>query len=240
MSKAMDGFPTTHWSLILDKDKRKECLKELAENYDAAIFNIAKNIFRLKDEDARELTQQVFESIIVDNVLDKVNRERGKLRCYLISIIRNKAFHFFYEGKQIKIKKETKKIKKFSELSDQIRNNFLDIEDPSALQEEELQSRMQAAFNQEWVLVIREKSLNQLEQYCGSKDKAKKALECFKQNFFQNRKPAEIARDLGCDPRWVSDKIYRLKIKYAEFFEHIVRETVADEDSLKEELRELR
>ncbi len=235
----MVDFPTTHWSLILDKNRREECLKDLAENYYAAICNTAKKIFHLSEEDARELTQRLFESLLIENILDKVNQKQGKLRYYLISVMRNKAFHFFEEGRKFTKDNIVKRINKFSELSDKERNTFLDITDSYSLQEEYLLSRIQNIFNQEWISIIREKSLMQLEQYCGKNDKAQKAFECFKENFFQNRKPGEIAEEINCEPRWVSEKIYRLKIKYAEFFENNIRETVADDGCLKEELEEL-
>ena len=58
-------------------------------------------------------------------------------------------------------------------------------------------------------------------------------------NILKEKKTTQIAQNLGYDVKWVSEKIYRLKRKYGEYMQSIVKETLSQGENLEEEIAEI-
>lgn len=84
-------FPTTHWTLVQivkggDKEQSAAALEDICERYWYPIYAYLRRS-GYSAPDAEDLTQAVFQRIIEDDAIQQVQRERGRLRSFLISMV---------------------------------------------------------------------------------------------------------------------------------------------------------
>lgn len=85
-------FPQTQWTLVNilkspDKKQAAHALEDLCARYWYPIYAYLRRAGRSM-HDAEDLTQMLFQKIVADDALLEVQRERGRLRSYLIGIVR--------------------------------------------------------------------------------------------------------------------------------------------------------
>src|SRR5678815_888511 len=80
-------FFTTHWSLVLaaqgQSPAAEKALEELCRIYWRPLYAFARRQGH-KPEEARDLTQGLFQSLLTRRDLDAVRQEKGRLRSYLL------------------------------------------------------------------------------------------------------------------------------------------------------------
>jgi len=80
-------FVTTHWSLVLaaqgQSPAAEKALEELCRIYWRPLYAFARRQGH-KPEEARDLTQGLFQSLLTRRDLDAVRQEKGRLRSYLL------------------------------------------------------------------------------------------------------------------------------------------------------------
>lgn len=86
------SFPTTHWTLVQivqggDKKQAALALEDLCERYWYPIYAYLRRSGR-SAHDAEDLTQMLFQKLVADEALQQVQQERGRLRSFLIGMIR--------------------------------------------------------------------------------------------------------------------------------------------------------
>lgn len=91
-------FQSTRWSLVArarGSRERQTALHALAEFYTAYWFPLYAFARRTgwREEDARDQTQIFFERLMEEDLLDKADRERGKLRTFLLWSFRSQLSH---------------------------------------------------------------------------------------------------------------------------------------------------
>src|SRR4051794_25997402 len=98
MQAKSTAFPTTHWSLVLMAQGRspaaEDALERLCQIYWQPLYAFARRR-DFGSEDARDLTQAFFQLLLRRRDLDRVNKEKGRLRFYLLV-----AFKHFIAGEQ--------------------------------------------------------------------------------------------------------------------------------------------
>lgn len=85
-------FPTSPWTRIAtlsDERSRKSVLREFCALYSGPIYAFVSR--KYPDLDPQDLTQEVFAYVFSKDLLKKADRERGKLRTYLMHIIKGVA-----------------------------------------------------------------------------------------------------------------------------------------------------
>lgn len=93
------AFPNTRWSLVLrvagsNEGSAREALEEICRLYWRPIFSFLRRSGH-GFEDARDLTQGFFATMIMGQLLESASRERGRLRSYLLaSLKRYLSRHF--------------------------------------------------------------------------------------------------------------------------------------------------
>lgn len=88
-----DVFVTTHWSVVLaagatDQEKSLGALQKLCETYwgPAYVFVRRKGF---SPDDAEELTQGYFASLLSSDSLKRLGRGKGKFRAFLLASVKN-------------------------------------------------------------------------------------------------------------------------------------------------------
>lgn len=85
-------FPSSPWTRIAqlsENPKDESILQEFYALYSGPVYALVS--WKYPDLDSRELTQEIFSYIFSKDLLEKANRERGKLRTYLVQIIKGVA-----------------------------------------------------------------------------------------------------------------------------------------------------
>jgi len=90
MSQSDSEFPTTRWTLIqllqgTDEVQSLQALNEICERYWYPIYAFLRRQGHEKSE-AEDLTQQLFQSLLVEGGLQQVRQEKGRLRSFLIGV----------------------------------------------------------------------------------------------------------------------------------------------------------
>jgi RNA polymerase sigma-70 factor (ECF subfamily) len=87
-------FPETQWSQLLalgDRahPRRPELMQRLGERYWEPVYHYVRALRRVSAEDAEDLTQQFFTTLLSRGDLEKLSPERGSFRGFLKTALRN-------------------------------------------------------------------------------------------------------------------------------------------------------
>ncbi|MEZ5303658.1 MAG: sigma factor, partial [Verrucomicrobiales bacterium] len=91
-AKSHDRFPDTRWSLVVaasepDSPASRRAFAELCQIYWFPIYSYIRNRGK-SPEDAEDLTQEFFATLIERETLRAADAERGKLRAYLLGSVK--------------------------------------------------------------------------------------------------------------------------------------------------------
>ncbi|MEK7949529.1 RNA polymerase sigma factor [Luteolibacter soli] len=90
-SQSPDPFPKTRWSMVWGaQGDDPAALAELCKAYWFPLYCYARRITGNRD-DANDLTQSFFEMLLTQQSLKSVSAERGKLRAFLLTALKNHA-----------------------------------------------------------------------------------------------------------------------------------------------------
>lgn len=86
------AFPTTHWTLVRavqsdDPDAAERAMEDLCKSYWYPIYAFLRRSGRAA-QDAEDLTQLFFQNLITRESLLSARREAGKLRSYLLGVLK--------------------------------------------------------------------------------------------------------------------------------------------------------
>jgi len=92
MSRGVDNsFHTTRWTCVLaargDSEVAKAALSDLCEAYYEPVYAFIRATERT--DSARDLTHSFFASLLKKNGLEKLERDRGKFRSYLLGAVKH-------------------------------------------------------------------------------------------------------------------------------------------------------
>ncbi len=236
MQLGLDMFPTTHWSLILNKEEknRQKCLEEMANFYWKPIYKVLR-LSGYQDDEAKDYTQDLFLKILTNpEILDKANPEKGRFRCFLLGILKNLQRDDWRRQNTQRRHPDSSMIS-ISFSSD----NVLEIEDSKILASL-FQEKWEEIFNQEWILALREQTIKQLQaEYVKDFPDRKLALLAFQKHIFEKTKIEDISMQINKDSSWVIDRIHKVKEKYTLFFKKNILDTLEKEEYIELEIREL-
>src|SRR6184192_1256876 len=86
------AFTTTHWSVVLDAQGESPAAQEALEKLCRTYWWPLYGFIRREDyspEEAQDLTQGFFAMLLERRDLDAVQREKGRLRSYLLASLKN-------------------------------------------------------------------------------------------------------------------------------------------------------
>ncbi|HYZ73604.1 MAG TPA: sigma factor [Chthoniobacterales bacterium] len=88
------SFRTTHWTLVLQawQDEssvlREKALSQFCESYWPPLYAFLRHR-RYAPADAQDLVQAFFVHLLKKNILEHADREKGRLRTFLLSSLQN-------------------------------------------------------------------------------------------------------------------------------------------------------
>jgi RNA polymerase sigma factor (sigma-70 family) len=229
---AGNSFSTTEWSAVLqaanaDPERAKNALNHLCRRYWQPLY---KFICRrgYNGHDAEDLTQAFFARFLDHQVLQKVDRSRGKFRTFLLASVTN-----FLSNEWDKAKAEKR--------GGKIEFIALDHTSESIASASSDHLTPEGCFDREWASVVVRSVFARLSQEyeAAGKTALYKTLEPAVTNDALDGFYARAATDLNMSEGAVKVALHRFRRRFGELLRSEVAQTVASPEEVDEEIRAL-
>lgn len=228
-----DIFATTHWSVVLAAASRgrtpqsAQALDELCRAYWYPLYVYTRRR-GCSREDAEDLTQSFFASLLARNDLERLDAERGRFRAFLLAALK----HFMSnEWDRARAKKRGGGEAPLS-LDWETADSRFQIADASAPNPE-------LEYDREWAVALLEQVIERLRAECRAAGKAD-LFDRFRAFLIPGgAERGEAARELGMDAGTVRVTVHRLRKRYRELLRQEIEKTLSEPAMVEEELRTL-
>jgi RNA polymerase sigma-70 factor (ECF subfamily) len=227
-------FVTTHWSLVLtagrnDTTRASDALAKLCQTYWYPLYAYVRRR-GFNPQDAEDLTQGFFAQLLQANHLDKVQRERGRFRGFLLAALN----HFISdEWDRARAKKRGGGQAAIS-LNAEAAESLYQLEPVDTLTAERI-------YERRWALTLLDTVLQNLErehELTGKRALFDELRFCLTGE--RSKLPySDLATHLGMSEAAVKVAVHRLRQRYRELLRAEIANTVSGPDEVEDELRHL-
>ena len=227
-------FPTTTWTLVVKaghttKAENRDALASLCEKYWYPLYAyIRRRGYPV--EQAQDLTQEFFARVLEKRYLERVDRNKGRFRTFLLS-----SLTYFLCDEQDH-QRALKRGGGSTTLPFEIRDGEeIYRREPSHVETPE------RIFERQWALAVLERVLKRLRmEFAGTRDADQfERLKVFLTSDAGERRYADVARELNTTEGALKSAVYRLRKKYREVLRAEIAETVCRADEIEGEIRYL-
>jgi RNA polymerase sigma-70 factor (ECF subfamily) len=224
------AFPNTRWSLVVqvggeDDGRARAAMAELCEIYWYPLYAYARRDSKAP-EDAADLTQGFFAKLLSEENLKTVRQERGKLRSYLLTGMRN--FIISEMRRQSRQKR-----------GGGVPVSSLDLDDAERRYREDIASEHtpETLFERRWAITLLDRAMQRLKgDYLDSeRGELFDALQPFIGGGGEGTY-AEVGTRLGMTEGAVKVAVHRMRGRYRLRLREEVVNTVADESEVEAEI----
>ncbi|MBI4658840.1 MAG: sigma-70 family RNA polymerase sigma factor [Verrucomicrobia bacterium] len=227
-------FATTHWSVVLAAGQSAssdsaEALEKLCRTYWSPLYAYVRH--RGHDaHEAQDLTQEFFARLLQKRYLNRVDRTKGKFRCFLLAALK----HFLAnEWDKAKAQKRGGK------------QTFISLDDESAEKQYVfgLVSDLspERIYEQRWAQTLLDQALARLWEEFAAQGKAEQfdVLKVFLQEETSYGDYPAIASQLHMNPSALAMAVCRLRHRYRGLLVSEIAQTVENPADIEEEMRHL-
>jgi RNA polymerase sigma factor (sigma-70 family) len=232
-------FVTTHWSLIVsaanrsEEQKARDALAELCRTYWRPVFSfVCRRGY--STEDAQDLTQDFFVTILEHNWLQHADRKRGRFRSLLLRSLQN----FLVNAAE-----KTHARKRGGDVK------FVSWDDWAAEAPLQLSSSLQTpdslpperVFDLSWATTVVEHALQRLREECESKGKLW-LFQALSHQLIEERDEvsyADLSANLGVTETVVKKQLHQMRQRYRSLLRAEVSRTVENPADVDDEIRYL-
>jgi RNA polymerase sigma factor (sigma-70 family) len=225
------AFATTHWSLVLEAQSESPAaqgaLEKLCRTYWWPIYGFVRR-HGYSPEETQDLTQGFFALLLERRDLDAVRREKGRLRSYLLTSLKNFLAKAHRRAMTVK-RGEGRALVPLDEL---LARERADLEPADMLTADRI-------FERRWALMLLEQVLTRLEIEYRSAGNTK-LFDCLKEFLSDEpgrRSQAEVAAELGMTENAVKQAFHRMRQRYRQLLHDEIAQTVAVPGDVEDELR---
>ena len=225
-----DCFATTRWSVVLtaggDRTHAQKALEELFQSYWYPLYVYVRRK-GYSPQDAEDHTQAFFVHVMEREMLASAQRERGRIRAFLLASLRNFLNDDRRRANALKRKAHVVSLDKAAE--SRYRTDAVKQETP------------EQAFARQWALRCLTEVLQRLEREYADAGKTElyEHLRCFLTNQGEAVPHAEVAKRLGKTEGAVKAAAHQFRQRYRKLLRAQIAETVASPEDIEDELRYL-
>lgn len=228
------SFPSTHWTRVRvlqrgDETEAREAMEAICREYWYPVYAFLRRTGRTP-ADAEDLTQMFFQRLIEDRALHSVREEFGRLRSYLLGVLKrllSDQTRHHNAGKR----GGTHEIVSFDLLlaEDQYRDEPMDLASPDRL------------FDRAWAIKVLSDATRKLHEafVAGDNEEAFEQLKEFLPLGASASSYRDVASRPGIEERVVRLQVHRMRQRYRALVEAGVRETLNDPGGIPDELAHL-
>lgn len=228
-------FVTTHWSLVLSARDRQSpqsaaALEKLCRVYWYPLYAFIRHSGQSR-ENAEDLTQAFFTRLLSSHFLDSAEQERGRFRSFLLVALKR----FMANEWERAHAQKRGGFQTVISLDTELAEHKIQVEAAGS------EVPPDRAFERRWALALLEQTMSRLRSEF---DRAGKMAEFDRLKTFLTTERREIpyamaAREMGIEEGALRIAIHRLRRRYRELFREEVAHTLADGESVEEELKHL-
>ncbi len=231
---ANDIFATTHWTVVLAAGRRStpqadHALEELCRTYWYPLYAYVRRHGHSR-EDAEDLAQGFFASLLKRNYLESVSSEKGRFRAFLLAALKHfLANEYDRAGRQ----KRGGGVAPLS-LDWQDADTRYQVDPADQLSPDKL-------YDRAWAMTLLEQVIARLRAECAAEGRAGgfEQLKPFLMVGKSDISYAEAAARLGVNEGAARVAVHRLRKRYRELLRAEIAQTLSDPADLEEELRAL-
>lgn len=230
--RQVSAFATTRWTLVLaarEGDQAPEALEQLCRLYWFPLFAYIRR--RGHDaHQAQDLTQGFFESLLERRALDRVRREGGRFRSFLLTVLNH---YLANEHERTQARKRGRGVV------------FVPWEDGEAEERYQREPRPTDApdqlFDRRWALALMEDAIGRLatESAALGKGAVFQALRPFLSREPDPGEYGRLATELGLAPGTLAVQVHRLRERFRLQVRAAVADTVESPVEVEAEMRHL-
>ena len=224
-------FATTHWSVVLsaqgESSAARGALEKLCRIYWWPLYGFVRRR-GYSPEDAQDLTQSFFALLLERRDLDAVRQERGRLRSYLLTALKNFLAKDHRRAMTIKRGKGMPLVS----LEELMLRERADLEPADTLSADRV-------YERNWALSLLEQVLARLEgEYCvAGNDVLFEKLKQLLADEPGRASQADAARELGMTENAIKQAFHRLRARYRLLLREEIAHTVAVPGDVENELK---
>ncbi len=225
------SFPSTLWSRVRGREggeRTRDDLEALFTAYARPVVAYLRARFRLDPETALDHAQDFFVRVLEGDFLDRADRERGRFRTFLTAALDR----FVIDRAREKSAQKRGGDRIHLSLAGESGEHAVDLPDPRTATPAEILDR---AYRREIVT----RSLDELRERLACEGK-ETYFRVFDELFLREGEPddhATVAARHGLTASDVSNHLRAVKKRYRAILRRRVRETVASDEDLEDELR---
>ena len=226
-------FATTHWSVVLEAESEspgaQEALEKLCRIYWRPIYGFVRRQ-GVQPEEAKDLTQGFFALLLERRDLDTVRKEKGRLRSYLLTSVKQLLSNRRCRAMAIKWGEDQRLIP-LEAFRERERAGFEPADTASA----------NHIYERRWALTV----LDQVLVRLGDEYRAAGKMALFEQlqksltNEPGHPSQAETAHEFGMTENAVKQAFHRLRQRYRQLLREEIAHTVMVPGDIEDELRHL-
>ena len=225
------AFTTTHWSVVLqaqgESPAAQAALEKLCRTYWWPLYGYVRRQ-GYNPEEAQDLTQSFFALLLERKDFDAVRREKGRLRSYLLTSLKN----FLAKARRRELAVKRGEGQALVPLDELLARERADLEPADTLSADRI-------YERRWALTLLEQALGRLEEEYRVAGNAP-LFEKLKQTLTDEpSRPsqAEIAQGMSMSENAVKQAFYRLRQRYRLLLREEIAHTVVMPGDVEDELR---
>jgi RNA polymerase sigma-70 factor (ECF subfamily) len=204
-------------------------LEKLCRTYWRPIYSFVRQQ-GFGPEEAEDLTQGFFALLLKRKGLDRVRKEKGRLRSYLLASVKNLLADERSRAMTIK-RGRGQRLLSLEELRD---NEGVNVEPADMLTADQI-------YERRWALTVLEQVLSRLEEQYRRANSGQmfERFEKLLANEPGHPSQADVASQLGMTENAVKQAFHRFRQRYRSLFREAIAHTVAVPGDIEDELRHL-
>ena len=227
------AFTTTHWSVVLAAQgttpAAQEALEKLCRTYWRPIYGFVRRQ-GTESEEAKDLTQGFFALLLERRDLETVRKEKGRLRCYLLTSLKHFLTNEHNHAMAIK-RGEGQRLIPLDQLHQREHADFEPADTSTADQ----------IYERRWALALLDQVLTRLaaEYRAAGHVLLFERLKASLTDEPDRPSQAQIADELGMTENAVKQAFHRLRERYRQLLREEIAHTVMLPGDIEDELRHL-
>ena len=227
------AFTTTHWSIVLEAQGEspaaQKALEKLCRTYWRPIYGFVRRQ-GAGAEDAEDLTQGFFALLLERKDLSTVRKEKGRLRSYLLTSVKN----FLADEARRAMAVKRGKGERLIPLEEIREGERINMERSDRLTADQI-------YERRWAFTVLEQVMTRLRDEYRSAGNVRFFDQMKKMLMDESDRPsqAQVASEFGMTENAVKQAFYRFRQRYQTLLREEIAHTVAMPGDIEDELRHL-